>query len=145
MKPSFAENVENCVKNNNHLAEKYSTILAYKQTKTSDKRLTRINRLKTIKWQLIYANCLTNIIDEKFKNENFTDEESKIQFYATAYNHGFNNNADNIKKWALVKSFPYGTKDQNNSFSYAEVASDFYLNVSKDLFKSTDQKVLTNK
>lgn len=145
MKPSFAEKVEAYVLNNADLMEKYKYLTAYQQTKIKEIRLERVTRLKTLKWQLIYANCLLNIVDDKFKNETFSDEEQKVLFYATAYNHGFNYSTENIKKWQLVKAFPYGGKDENNSFSYAAIASDFYFNVCNDVLKTTDQKVLTNK
>lgn len=145
IKPSFAEETEAYVLNNLCLSEKYKFLTVYSQTKVKEIRQARIARLKTLKWQLIYANCLLDIVDDKFKNEIFSDEQQKILFYATAYNHGFVNTAENIRKWEQVKTFPYGAMNDDNSFSYAAIASDFYFNVSAEVLKTTDQKVLTNK
>lgn len=145
MKPSFAEKAESYISTDSVLARKYKCILSYFHTKPSEIRFERITRLKTVKWQLIYANCFLNIVDSKFRNEVFMDDEQRILFIATAYNHGFDNTAENIIKWENVKSFPYGMKNGNNPFSYAQIASDFYFNVSCELFKPADQKVLTNK
>ncbi|MBI5218152.1 MAG: hypothetical protein HY958_04400 [Bacteroidia bacterium] len=148
MKPSFIETLENTVLKDDSLHQRYKIITEFKSDKPELIRQTRVERLKTLKWQLIYANCFIAIMDEKFKDVEWPDIKEKIRIYATAYNHGFNHSLEKIKKWQSDKTFPYGGTNPENQYAYGDVAVDFYLNgYSGIMQKKTvgENTVLTNK
>lgn len=128
MKPSFVEQLEKQVKKDT-LLKKYLSITSYKSRSLQEIRTERLERMKTPKWQITYANCFYNIVNIKFQLETFKTIEDKIAFYATAYNHGFNCSKEEIHKWMKIKSFPNGVNYSEPSYSYANISVYFYRNL----------------
>lgn len=134
MKPSFAEQVEAYCENDSLLSKKYR-ILSYSGFLSSDKkRLQRISRLKSTNWQLVYLNCFINIVETKFTEIVWKNESEKVKFYASVYNCGINKPIIEIEKQSSKKLFPFGNGDPGNICSYSDVACDFYLNRSSDIY-----------
>lgn len=128
MKPSFIEKMEKYIENNELLKNKLRFIYIYDSANTQGIRKQRVERLKSIVWQLHYANCFYSIVSQKFKNIKWKNKTEKIRFYATAYNHGFNKTEEEIKHWIDIKVFPYGTNYKANQYAYSDIAVDFYIN-----------------
>ena len=126
MKPSFIEKMENYIKINKKLSEKYARIYNYPNQSINKIRQERISRLQSFKWQLRYMNCFYTIVSEKFKEIQWENKSDKIHFFAAAYNHGFNSTEKEIRKWAEVKLFPYGKNFIFEQHSYCDVSVDFY-------------------
>jgi hypothetical protein len=133
MKPSFAEKIEQFVLSKKEIFQQYSKELAFKTTTKPEERKVRIERLKSVKWQLIYLSCFVEIMNYRFKDLQWKTQNEKLIFYATAYNHSFAANRADILKWINIKTFPYGL-NSINLFSYSEVANHFFKNHSKNLF-----------
>ena len=125
IKPSFVEQLEKELKNNDKL-KKYSSIIKYKATTPEDIRNERLNRIKSKTWQIKYLNCFYDMINLKFNTIRFNTKEEKLLFYATAYNHGFNCTKEEIYKWGKVKSFPMGDVTNEEYFNYSEISLYFY-------------------
>ncbi len=80
MKPSFVEKLEKYLKQSS-LKVKYPNICQYNSTSESQIRQERVQRLKFLDWQLIYVNCLYDVVSEKFKNIIWKSKEEKINHY----------------------------------------------------------------
>ena len=61
-------------------------------------------------------------------------KKQKIEFFAAAYNYGFNSSKEEIRKTIESKYFPYGGTYPGKQYSYAKIASDFYKNYYKLIF-----------
>lgn len=133
MKPSFIEKMEKYVKNNQKLTQNYNFIYNYNSTNLTEIRKQRVQRLKSFNWQLKYAAVFYSIISHKFDLEDFTKKQ-KIEFYAAAYNYGFNSSKEEITKTIESEYFPYGGTYPGKQYSYAKIASDFYENYYKLIF-----------
>ncbi len=130
MKPSFVEQLEVEVKKNPAL-KKYNSITKFQSNDPQGIRSERIERLKNVVWQITYANCFCTMMDNKFQNINFSTTEKKLQFYASAYNHGFNCSANEINKWIKIKSYPNGYGNEKSNYCYVDVALYFYNELKK--------------
>ncbi len=137
IKPQFAEKVENYIKENEELKEKYAFICQYKHTGIKEIRRERIERLKSWKWQTRYVSVFCKIMESRFKQVKHIDIEDKIRFYSAAYNSNFLSDSTEIVQWENKISFPYGPGHSSSEFSYAEVAIYFYKN---DYHKLGDRK-----
>lgn len=123
MKPSFVESMEEYVSAHGALKE-YEYITRYDSG--SSVRAQRIERMKNIDWQIKYVSCFYEICNEKFKAETFETDEDKVKFYSTAYNSGFNQSAESVKKKFKNKYFPYGPGKDIEQYPYCDV-SVFYF------------------
>ncbi|HEC61830.1 MAG TPA: hypothetical protein ENI27_06195 [bacterium] len=126
MKPRFVEELEQSVRELGLTAE-FDDIISYPEgSDGKDIRRIRISRLADSDWQALYLACFGVIVDHLFGQISWGTTEEKIAFYATAYNHGFNEGEEEIKKWIDVKLFPHGIEYGRPQYSYAEVATFFY-------------------
>lgn len=134
MKPSFVETLENLVlyRHARTLHNKYYEITAFKDTTITGIRKERVERLSSLKWQLIYLECFYDIISEKFKDIKWQDDVEMLKFYATAYNHNFCASKKEIDKWLNAKTFPYGASYKGEQYSYSDIAVYFYNNLLKN-------------
>lgn len=127
MKPSFVEELEKTIRENENSLTKYTFILLTGEAETQ--RKTRLERLKDFQWQMRYLVCFVGIMQHKFAGKIFANENEKLAFYATAYNSGFQKSAEMIEKQMKIPTFPYGaTASIGKQYHYAEVATDFFEN-----------------
>lgn len=133
MKPSFIESLEENIEK--YKLKSINSISKYKQKQEKEIRKERIRRLKDLSWQLKYLAGFCKVIEKKFKG-NWTNKTSKIRFFASAYNRGFENSAIEIKRWSKIKAFPHGLNRGNNQFSYSSIAWNFYQKYVKTIFKN---------
>ena len=126
MKPSFIEQLEAEVGKYEGLKKEYNSVLGFKTEQSKEIRKERLDRLKDKSWQITYINCFYDMMECKYSDTTFATKEKKLQFYASAYNHGFNCSAKEINKWINIKSFPHGFGKKESKYCYAEVALYFY-------------------
>jgi len=126
MKVSFIELLDTLLLLDDQLMMKYYT-LAYTQKGDKNKRLERIKRLKSLDYQIIYACLFLDICSKAHDLSNLNDNE-KIKFYASAYNHGFWYPVQEIMDYAQKTFFPYGKSYPYKQYAYADVALYYYLN-----------------
>ena len=131
MRPSFIEQLEEFISKNKSLD--YLNYVILKSTSEKNNREIRIQRLKQFSWQLRYAHVFWLVAQEKFKNRKFSCPEDRIQFYATAYNHGFLKPETDIEKWEHKAFFPHGVKYKGKQVCYADLAIEFYKKYSSSL------------
>ena len=133
MKPSFAEKIEETIKNDSTSFYKYRFIYKHANSESEHLiRMARVYRLKTLEWQILYLCCFYKIAEKNFSSINFVSSEDKISFYATAYNLGFWKNKAEIEKWRNIKLFPSGKIDNFNNFSYGDIASEYYTQINRN-------------
>ncbi len=126
MKPSFIESLEGYISLNKDLDDVENIILDAKNEK--ENRKERITRLEDFEWQLKYAYVFWIVANHKFKNLKFQNKESKIRFFATAYNTGFMKSIKTIQYWELKKEFPFGSKMNPNCQAFADFSIEFLNN-----------------
>lgn len=134
MKPSFIESLEQVVKKSLHLREmrKYHDFVI--EGYGNEVRLKRLNRLKSLKWQIRYLCCFIDIINYKFRFETFKNQREKLRFYATVYNLGIDAKRVAINHWQKAKKFPGLPIPQK--YNYAEVSIYFFEELNKiDVFQ----------
>ncbi|MBN2347225.1 MAG: hypothetical protein JXJ22_00210 [Bacteroidales bacterium] len=136
MKPSFAEQLESFVLQNSLLSEKYRVFSDQQTLSERKNRKKRIQRLKSFEWQLIYASCFYDATTIIHKSVQCKTQLEKIEFYATAYNYGFQKPEAEILEWKNAAIFPYGIKSHARQFRYSDIAADFYKNEYSRIFCS---------
>jgi hypothetical protein len=129
MKPSFVEQLESEIEQSDSLKSKYRKAITYQHEKEFSQRAQRLQRLKTMSWQLLYLNAFVDVVTEKFKDQHFKGTEDSLQFYASAYNGGFCRQAQQIRTSATQRLFPYGTGYDGPQYAYADVAVYFHSHV----------------
>lgn len=128
MKPSFVEQLENYVAENN-IGDCYFVQIHEKDP--MEIRRERINRLKQNYWQLKYAQAYCAVAQHRFEKLEFKTKEDQVHFYATAFNYGFQKPFDEIKAWQQKKAFPYGSKYEGSQGAYGDFSIIFYKNYSE--------------
>lgn len=128
IKPSFVEQLEQEVLKNKKMKKKYSFIL-FNNDSLPEKtvRIIRINRLKNIHYQIAYVCCFYEIMDLKYKKQNFDTVDEKLRLFATSYNSGMYLSYEALIKMQKVKLFPEGKicfKCIN--YNYSDVVIEFY-------------------
>ncbi|MBN2612959.1 MAG: hypothetical protein JXB00_15495 [Bacteroidales bacterium] len=135
MKPSFVEMLEDYVISNDSLLRIYSHIISFKHHKPAKIRSERIARLKNIEWQVEYLNCFFSVARHRFPDVDMGNSEEKIRFYATAYNHGFDKPAGEIRRWTIVAIFPYGMNSKARQHVYSDISVHYYKTRYSEIFK----------
>jgi len=133
MKPSFIEKIEAYLISNEELNSFFSTTMKYNAKTDKEIRKERIIRLKSFNWQLKYAEIFYYIVESKFDLEKY-DTIEKIEFFAAAYNFGFDKSQEKIEKTITETYFPYGNSYPGKQYSYSKIASFFYINNYKSIF-----------
>lgn len=134
MKPSFAEQLENEIQNDLILLSKYGELVLSNSGDTAVNaiRKERVQRLKTLNWQLIYLNAFVAINNQRFSTE-LIHIEKRLSYLAAAYNRGMEKPLDDLESFLQLKTFPYGP-GKENPFGYAEIATYYYDNNAKNIF-----------
>jgi hypothetical protein len=125
MKPSFVEDMEVYVSKNSNLKKAFSKIL-FKDKNSSYARSTRLNRLATLDWQLLYLTVFCNIVKDRFSYIKFSNIKDKLKFYATAYNCGFSRSKEDIIKHQSMFQFP---RFSMNKYNYSDISILFYNHI----------------
>ena len=128
IKPSFAQKVEELVKASKQLSKKYS-LLPIINTNSKTQRLVRVQRLKSVEWQIRYVCSFIDICEANYSISKYSTSE-KIKFLATAYNVGLKDSMAKIEIYYPIQSFPYGQKYEIDQLAYWEVSLDYYLKYS---------------
>ena len=118
MKPSFIEELEKEISNSKTLSKTLKFCLIDNPTERSA-RVTRLERLETFEWQLIYLTAFYQVLELKYKNLTFENSKEKLRFYATAYNSGFNKPIEQLKRLQTKNYFPHFSEKKYN---YADLA-----------------------
>ena len=122
MKPSFVEQLEELIQADSLLRRKYRDCLfVIPQERAA--RVTRIERLSTIEWQIKYLEIFCGIVQKRFKDIVFINNEERLQFFAAAYNCGFYKSEQQIKKTEQLALFPHFSQKK---FRYSDVSKLFY-------------------
>lgn len=126
MKPSFIEQMEESLKNDDNLIQKFEKCLI-DNPDSREARVERINRLMQLEWQIEYLALFCELLNKKFPLEKDLPEESLLKIYATAYNAGFNKSQNDIEKISQKAQFPHFSTIK---YKYYEIALWFYRNCS---------------
>lgn len=126
MKPSFIEELEIFLIANPILRDKYKNVVSYASNTVLGERSERLNRLKSLEWQIIYANCFYDAMMLRFPELEDKTKSYQIQFVSTAYNAGLNKSALEIKRLGQLKMFPFGPQYKGEQYSYNDIAVNFY-------------------
>ena len=126
MKPSFVEQLEQDISTNKRLKQCYSKLLINKKLPIAKQRKIRLQRLKTIDWQLTYLHAFIAICENKFSIINFKNTTEKLNFFATAYNCGYRKKTTEIIQKSTQSHFPYGMKYKGTQYSYCDIST-YYL------------------
>lgn len=129
MKPSFAEQIENNIKSNNSLKQRYSELFILEDTPQAI-RAERVSRLSSLKYQTLYLAAFYEIAENKISKWS-SNKEGQIQFLknmATIYNGGLNISELKAMQLQGKKQFPSMTTDKYN---YSDLVVEFYKYLTK--------------
>ncbi len=126
MKPSFIESLETYISVNQEFTD-FDNIILNEESEQENRKL-RIERLEDFEWQLKYAHSYWSIANHRFKNLKFQNKESKVRFFATAYNTGFMKSITQIKEWEAKQLFPYGIHYKKPQMAFADFSIEFLNN-----------------
>jgi len=126
MKPSFIERLENYIMTDTTLKNKYKKFL-FEKPDERQARVERIERLNSLEWQIEYLALFCSIVNHKFSNTTFVNEEEKLRFYASAYNCGLHKSESEIERIGQKALFPHFSRQK---FKYSDITVWFY----KDLY-----------
>ena len=127
MKPAFIEQLEAYAAADSILKTKYATCL-FANPNERTTRVTRIDRLNTVEWQITYLSLFCEILQKRFSNLSFATIEEQLQFYASAYNCGFLKSEQKIREIEQKALFPHFSQKK---FKYSDIAVWFYLEILK--------------
>ncbi|MFO7864480.1 MAG: hypothetical protein R6U85_10800 [Salinivirgaceae bacterium] len=126
MKPSFAEAIEKDFKPGSHTQKQFGRLTQITAIDLNSERSQRLNRLKSIKWQLIYLRAFVELMYGRFPNLIEKPDAQQVAFLAAAYNLGYRHSGDEIDNWITVPAFPNGKKAWTQQYAYADIAVYFY-------------------
>ena len=125
MKPSFVELLEEIAVADSNLKIKYATCI-FDNPDERGSRVTRIDRLNTVEWQLTYLSLFCEIVQKRFSNLVFATAEEQLRFYSSAYNCGFHKSEQQIKETEQKALFPHFSRQK---FKYSDIAVWFYKEI----------------
>jgi hypothetical protein len=126
IKPTFAEKIEkewiNCGTNE-------IKICTYDTIQNPLNRARRVSVLATLPGQMLYLQMFYLLMEERFKNYEFSSIDEKLRIYATAYNFGFDHCMGVLKQQALIRQFHISLfkRPGTQLYRYADIAV-YYLN-----------------
>lgn len=142
MKPSFAEELENQIKEYPSILKKYNVLLLSENQSIIEARKIRVARLKDIDYQILYANCFYDVLRIIYPSAFNLDRISQIRFISTAYNHGFLAGFDEIQEYSSKAFFPLNGKNNTQKYVYNEVSVYFYENDLPQIISKKDNFAL---
>ena len=125
MKPSFVELLEEYASADTNLKLKYVNCLFINPDERAS-RVARIDRLNTVKWQIIYLTLFCEVMQKCFGYLSFDTTEEQLRFYASAYNCGFHKSELKIKETEKKALFPHFSQKK---FKYSDITVWFYEEV----------------
>jgi hypothetical protein len=128
MKPSFIENLEEMIRKQPEKLFKYDSLLINESLSVTEIRKERINRLKNLDYQIVYTNCMYDILKIIYPDIFLCDKPTQIKFISTAYNHGFLTGEKEILDYSNKAFFPMNGKNNTSRFVYNEISLYFYEN-----------------
>lgn len=126
IKPSFIEHLEDKVCDDERLMV-FQPLFTYYASDSRGIRKERINRLQNIAFQIQYLACFISIAMLEYDELECMSANERVKMLATLYNVGLGNTMDTIKKLSKRCTFPYGSSYLGTQYSYATIASDYYL------------------
>ena len=128
MKPSFVESLEEYIKTHPENLVKYDTLLIPGDNTLPEIRRIRLERLKKLEYQIVYANCLYDIMKIIYPDIFLYDKSYQIKFISTAYNHGFLTGQEEILEYSSKAFFPLSGKNNTPKHVYSEISLYFFYN-----------------
>lgn len=128
MKPSFIESLETKISQETIFYQKFNSLITYRDSSNKEIRKERVERLKSLEWQLKYLDCFYAYISDQYSGYEWRKIEDRIRFFATAYNHDFSANKNEIDKWINQKMFPFGVVKRKKQYAYSDIAFFYYKN-----------------
>lgn len=125
MKPSFVEQLEQYVHDEDSLLALFPEIMPTKE-EGRNRRSERVERLERPDWQLKYLAVFCRVVQHRFSTTEFASEPEKLRFYANAYNAGFFLDSRQLQQ-CRTAYFPHFARQK---FRYADVSLWFYENIS---------------
>jgi hypothetical protein len=126
MKPSFIENLENYVDLNREDLPNQCSLILITNEDEREVRKERILRLQKFEWQIKYAYVYWGVIQHSVGNKKFSNIDDRINFFAAAYNYGFEEDERKIEEWRYCRFFPFGSRYQGEQIAYGELAVLFF-------------------
>lgn len=90
-----------------------------------ERRSTIVKELEDQKKEFLYVVALIKILENKYSDHFKDDAQTKLRFFASAYNCGFNNTKEYIENHINIKSFHTGLVKGGNVYAYADIAEAF--------------------
>ena len=126
MKPSFIEDLEQYIPSLD-FSEIQKNQFNFLAKTTKEKRAERVARLSDITWQIHYLCLFYKVMDHRFPEIIWQNNQERLSFYAAAYNYGFLSTEKVIRNWESKSQF--GIDEFGNAVSYSNVALDYYLKI----------------
>lgn len=126
IKPSFAEKIEIYFLNDSSRLWGFSRDFFYNSIDPVEIRRERVDRLKSISFQLKYLAAFSLIMEAKYPSLAKKNKEYKIRFLSTAYNHNFESEKETIEQYMYKKFFPWGIKPGNVKYNYSDISWFYY-------------------
>ena len=127
MKPSFARDIELAWNRFLGRYPKASTMVQkFAGDDTQALRYQRVSRLSDQNWPLRYLGMFLILMDEKYRSRQWPDTETKLRFYATAYNTGFEKSAELIEAASKQNAFHTKITRPAVCYNYAAIAMYYY-------------------
>ena len=134
MKPSFVERIEITLASMEAPAEAFQAVIQFPPGSSEFvRRAIRLQRLRDIRWQLLYLASFSFIVRGRFDLSGL-DGAALVRFLAAAYNRGFWLSREQISAAADWKLFPRGAHGRPGPYRYADIAVDCFLRHWPDLY-----------
>ncbi|MFP4488019.1 MAG: hypothetical protein ACLFN1_01820 [Bacteroidales bacterium] len=133
MKPAFAEELERAWKERGE-GEDYEWSWSGDTIQKTEQRYRRLERLVSLKGQIIYLNMFYQLMEDRFAGSHFKSLEEKIRIYATAYNAGMGLGTDRLNELSRIRQFHTGLFSWNaaNRYNYADIALYYFRQINSD-------------
>jgi len=123
MKPSFAERIEADFNRLFTATEKTNlSVKPFNLSITVEARKSRVERLNNLCWQVKYLILFIKIMEKKYPAYTATENISKLQFYATAYNTGYYQGVKNIINETKRKRFHTEIIRPDTLYNYSTIS-----------------------
>jgi hypothetical protein len=122
IKPSFAEKVENYVLSDSINYPECYPIFKYASDDAIAIRRERVERLKSLDFQIYYLSAFYKIMLIKYPRLKSWKTEYKVRFLSTAYNHDFEAPKSRIDDFIDKNFYPWGIKKQSVKYNYSDIS-----------------------
>jgi hypothetical protein len=126
MKPTFAETVEQKVRQLLPESLRQELQLDYAVTDAEEIRRQRVERLLDEEWQLVYITAFTAVCNRLYAAMPFTTQLERLQWYATVYNAGFDKPDEYIRKKISQENFYLQQGMPGKKFRYAAIVAWYF-------------------